>query len=110
TMSMRSLIVFVIVLAAAGACGTPANGRTYSLQGQVLALDVPRKQLTIKHEEITGLMPAMTMPYQVEDAKLLNGLTPGDLVNATLVIRSNEAHLTAIKRVGTAPVEKPPAD
>ena len=70
---MRSLIVFIIVLAAAGACGRSADHRSYSLQGQVLALDTPHKQLTIKHEAIKGLMPAMTMPYQVEDAKLLNG-------------------------------------
>src|SRR6266566_1931413 len=109
-MYMRSLIVCIIVLAAAEGCGRPADHRTYSLQGQVLALDVSRKQLTIKHEEIKGLMPAMTMPYDVKDQNLLNGLAPGDLVNAMLVIGSNEAHLTAIKRVGNAPLEKPPAD
>src|SRR6266571_4599023 len=107
---MRSLIVFIIELAAAAACGRSADHREYSLQGQVVALDTPHKQLTIKHEAIKGLMPAMTMPYQVEDAKLLNGLTPGDLVNATLVIGSNEAHLATIKRVGNAPLEKPPAE
>ena len=96
--------------AAGGACRRAAGDRTYTLHGQVLTVDAPHKQLTVKHEAITGLMPAMTMPYEVEDGKLLNGLTPGDLINATLVIGSNEAHLSTIKRVGSAPLEQPPAE
>jgi protein SCO1 len=108
---MRSSTVFIIALVAAvSACGRPSDQRTYTLQGQVLSLEIPRKQLTIKHEEIKGLMPAMTMPYEVKDEQLLNGLAPGDLINATLVIASNEAYLTTIKKVGQAPLEQPPAE
>jgi protein SCO1/2 len=55
-------------------------------------------------------MPAMTMPYEVTDAKALDALAPGDLINAKLVVFSNGAHLVDIKKVGTAPLEKPPAD
>jgi protein SCO1/2 len=55
-------------------------------------------------------MPAMTMPYEVQDAKALDSLAPGDLINATLVVFSNGAHLANIKRVGEAPLEKPPAE
>ena len=66
--------------------------------------------LTVKHEEIKGFMPAMTMPYEVRDAKLLDGLAPGDLINATLVVVSNGAYLSAIKKVGQAPLEKPPTE
>jgi protein SCO1 len=108
---MRSPVVFIITLVAAAlACSRPPDHRTYTLQGQVLSLEVPRKQLTIKHEEINGLMPAMTMPYEVSDEKLLSGLAPGDLINATLVIASNNAYLTTIRKVGQAPLEAPPAD
>ena len=66
--------------------------------------------MTVKHEEIKGFMPAMTMPYEVADAKALDGLAPGDLINAKLVVFSNGAHLVEIKKVGTAPLEKPPAE
>jgi protein SCO1 len=108
---MRSPIVFIVALAiGAAACTRPPGQRTYTLQGQVLSLETSRKQLTIKHEEIKGLMPAMTMPYDVQDAALLTGLAPGDLINATLVIGSNEAHLTTIRKVGEAPLEKPAAE
>jgi protein SCO1/2 len=46
----------------------------------------------------------------VQDGKALDGLAAGDLINATLVVFSNGAHLTTIKKVGTAPLEKPPAE
>jgi protein SCO1/2 len=107
-----SLVLSVLSLCvafAAAAC-TKSDQRTFTLQGQVLSLEPGRKLLTIKHEEIKGFMPAMTMPYEVRDAKLLDGLAPGDLINATLVVVSNGAFLSAIRKVGQAPLEKPPAE
>jgi protein SCO1/2 len=108
---MRASVVLSLALAlAAAACGRPPEQRTFTLQGQVQSLDVPRKLVTVKHEEIAGFMPAMTMPYEVADAKALDGLAPGDLINSKLVVFSNGARLVDIKKVGTAPLEKPPAD
>ncbi len=92
------------------ACSKAPEQRTFTLQGQVQSLDAPRKLVTVKHEEIKGFMPAMTMPYEVLDVKALDGLAPGDLINAKLIVVSNGAHLADIRRVGAAPLEKPPAD
>jgi protein SCO1/2 len=94
----------------AAACTSRSDERRYPLQGQVLSLEPARKQVTVKHEEIKGFMPAMTMPYDVQDAAALDGIAPGDLIDATLVVYANGAHLTGIKKVGTAPLEKPGAD
>jgi protein SCO1 len=109
---MRPHIVFAlcVVLAGAVACGRKTDERAFTLQGQVQALDLPRKLVVVKHEEIKNFMPAMTMPYEVEDAKALDSLAPGDLINATLVVFSNGAHLTRIKKVGMAPLEQPPPE
>jgi protein SCO1 len=108
---MRFHILVVIALAVgAAACREPADERSYNLQGQVQSIDGSQKQLTIKHEDIKGLMPAMTMPYSVKNETLLSGLAPGDLIDATLVIRSNDAYLTAIRKVGHAPLAPPPPD
>src|SRR4029077_7025473 len=108
---MRAQLVLALSLAAAAlACGTPADQRSYALQGQVQSIDAPRKLVVVKHEEIKGFMPAMTMPYEVQDAKALEALAPGDLINSTLVVVSNGAHLTNIKKVGKAPLERPPAE
>jgi protein SCO1/2 len=109
---MRAHILFSLglALAVASACAKAPEQRTFSMQGQVQSLDAPRKLVVVKHGEIKGFMPAMTMPYEVEEAGALDGLAPGDLINASLVVFSNGAHLTQIKKVGTAPLEKPPAD
>jgi protein SCO1/2 len=98
-----------LVLFAAG-CSKAPEQRTFTLQGQVQSLDAAHKLVIVKHEEIKGFMPAMTMPYEVAEASAMNGLAPGDLINAKLVVFSNGAHLTDIRKVGTAPLEKPPAD
>jgi protein SCO1/2 len=103
------IVLFLCVVCAASAC-TKSNERTFTLQGQVLAVESARKQLIVKHEEIKEFMPAMTMPYEVRDDKLLNGIAAGDLINATLVVVSNGAYLSTIKKVGEAPLEKPPAE
>src|SRR5690349_4870911 len=105
-----------LALAFAGAlavlsCTSSPKERTYTLQGQVLSIAPDRQEATIKHEEVKGLMPAMTMPYKVKDARLLSGVAPGDLVDARLVVASNEAYLSEVRKVGEAPLpaEKPAA-
>jgi protein SCO1/2 len=104
------LFLAAAALLASVACGSKSDERSFTLQGQVLSLEPAKKLVTVKHEEIKGFMPAMTMPYEVQDAKTLDGLAPGDLINATLVVYANGAHLTTVKKVGSAPLEKAPAD
>jgi protein SCO1/2 len=97
----------VLILALAAACG---RAREYELRGQVLAVDSSRGQITIKHEDIKGFMPGMTMPFKVREAALLAGLASGDMVRATLVVEDAEGYLTSIERTGHTPVaELPPA-
>jgi protein SCO1/2 len=50
-------------------------------------------------------MPAMTMPYRVEDSKILADKQPGDLITATLLVSETEAHLSKIEKTGHAPVD-----
>lgn len=106
-MRCLSAIAVGLALASSSAC---SDERAYALQGQVLSVQPDHQRATIKHEEIKGLMPAMTMPYRMKDAKLLDGIAPGDLINGRLVIGPNDAYLTAVKKVGSAPLEKPPAE
>src|SRR5262245_42544316 len=102
---MRRLFVSLVVLPLITACGGGhADERRYTLQGQVVALDPARQSVTVKHEEIKSFMPAMTMPYDVRDPKAFDGLAAGDLIHATLVVYSNGAHLTGIRKVGQAPL------
>src|SRR6516162_8030578 len=91
-------------------CGPAAPKNAYTLHGQVLSVEAPRKTLTIKHDQIQGLMPAMTMPYTVRDEKLLHGIAAGDLVTASLVVESNDAYLATVTKTGSAPLEPAPPD
>jgi protein SCO1/2 len=105
---MRLHLVFSLLLAiAAAACVKSSDQRQYTLQGQVISVTANHQEATIKHEEITGLMPAMTMPYKVRDAKLLDGVAPGDLITARLIVVPNDAYLADVKKVGQAPLEMP---
>jgi len=106
----RVVLFLITTVALSDACANKTDQRSYPLQGQVLSIDAAHKSVTVKHEEIKGFMPAMTMPYEVQDAKALNTIAPGDLINATLVVFANGAHLTAVNKVGSAPLEKPPAE
>jgi len=106
----RVVLFLIATVAVSDACANKTDERSYTLQGQVLSIDAAHKSVTVKHEEIKGFMPAMTMPYEVQDAKTLDAIAPGDLINATLVVFANGAHLTVVKKVGSAPLEKPPAD
>jgi protein SCO1/2 len=105
---MRSYSYLLAVAAAAGfiACGG-SDRREYTLQGQILTVAADHMEANIKHEDIPGFMPAMTMPYKVRDAQELAALQPGDLITSTLVVVSNDAYLKDVKKVGSAPLEKP---
>jgi protein SCO1 len=107
---MRARTAFLLALAlAAVACSRQsADQRQYQLHGQVLSITPDRKQATIKHDAIAGFMPAMTMPYKVQDPALFDGIAPGDVIDAILVVVSNGAFLSAVHKDGSAPL--PPAE
>jgi protein SCO1/2 len=97
---------WVLALAlAAGACSRPA--REFQLQGQILAVDEARREVTIKHGDIPGFMPGMTMAFKVKDGGLLAGRVPGELVRAALVVEESEAYLRTLERTGAAPLSEP---
>ena len=74
----------------------PAPSKHYPVQGEVISVDPPRKLITLKHGEIPGLMPAMTMQYAVADARQIESLQPGDKISADLVVSENIGHLEKI--------------
>ncbi len=98
-MAWRALLLSTLL--AIAAC---ARGQEYELRGQVLAVDRDRQQITVKHEDIQGFMPAMTMPFRVGDREQLSARVPGELIRATLVVATGRAYLKDIERTGQAPL------
>lgn len=70
--------------------------RRYELKGKVISIDKTQKQLVVDGEEIPGFMSAMTMPYSVKDARLLDSLGPGDQITAQVVVSNDSAWLENI--------------
>jgi protein SCO1 len=102
----RAGFVAVVVIAAVNCSRTP-EARQYVLEGQILEVRSDRNEVVIKHEDIRNFMPGMTMPFKVEDAALLRGKEPGDLVTATLVVGEVGAHLSTLTRTGHAALTEP---
>ena len=52
--------------------------------GVVTAIDAATGSLTLNHDEIKGLMPAMEMMYRVDPRSLSEGLRAGDKIDFTV--------------------------
>lgn len=104
----RRFVPWLAACLAATACSRGPEPRQYELRGQILGIEAARSEVLIKHENIDGFMPAMTMPFKVEDAALLADKQPGDLVTATLVVGEVDAHLSTLTKTGRAALDAPP--
>lgn len=105
---MRAVWVPLLITLTIAGCGrAEPPAREYLLKGQILAVRPERSEVVIKHEDIKGFMPGMTMPFKVRDGALLQGKDAGDLVTATLVVGEVEAHLRTLDKTGHAPLDAP---
>lgn len=99
---MRTTTIIALLLGLA--CSRTPPPQTYQLTGQVLTVQPATNEILVKHDDIPGFMPAMTMPYGVKDPALLKDRVPGDLITATLVVEAGVPHLSAIAKTGSAPL------
>jgi protein SCO1 len=103
-MRTRTIIALTAATVGLAACGPDTNTRTYQLTGQILVVRASTNEVLVKHEDIPGFMPAMTMPYAVNDPALLKDRAAGDLIKATLVVGTERPYLSAITKTGSAPL------
>ena len=94
---MKHILIIVVLICAGFAAGChTAPEKHYPIQGEVISADAAKKLLTVKHGDIPGLMPAMTMTYQVAEPKQMETLHPGDKITAILVVSENKGRLEKI--------------
>jgi len=99
---------FWCVLLVSAACSRGPEPKQYELKRQILGIQADTQEVLIKHEDIKGFMPGMTMPFRVKEAAMLKGMQPGDLVTATLVVAETDAHIATLTKTGHAELEAPP--
>ena len=68
---------------------TAVTVKHYRLAGMVLATSGATSEITIKHGDIPGFMPAMTMVYKVKNPVDVQKLKPGDEIAADVLVPSD---------------------
>jgi protein SCO1/2 len=95
----------------AGAASNPAtahtNRQTFQVKGVIVNVKPGAKEVEIKHEEIPGYMPAMTMPFDVRDANELAGLATGDTVSFRMIVTDTEGWIDQIRKLSSAATNQP---
>jgi protein SCO1 len=97
-----ALLLFVAVAGSLPAApevgGQTAN--SYPARGIVEQIAPDRHKVTIHHQPIPGYMMEMTMDFPVPNTNELNGISPGDQITFTLVVRQNDDWVQNIQRIG----------
>lgn len=94
---MRLVLSLALVLAA---CGDGVQ--RHEAHGIVRDVKRDYAQVLIEHDEIPGFMPAMTMPFDVPDAKLLAGLSPGQVIDFSIAFDGRSFRVVEASVVGDA--------
>lgn len=92
----------VAALALVSACGSAPESETYQVRGVVQEVQPDYDQVVIEHEDIPGLMPAMTMNFDVAEPGLLEALEPGQAVVFELEASPQSYRIVEISALGAA--------
>jgi protein SCO1/2 len=71
--------------------------KEFAMRGEVIQLDPEHQVATIKHENIEGFMPAMTMEYGFRDKQEFAKLHKGERFDATLFVQGDDYWVGKIK-------------
>lgn len=80
------------------ACGPEV--RRYPAHGVVEDVLAPQFQAVVAHDDIPGLMPAMTMNFSVRDPELMARLKPGQVIDFVLEYDGSRYDIVAVAVVG----------
>ena len=96
-MKTRSLGIALLVAIAfsLAACKSKVDHGTG--RGTVAGVDLAKREVTLDHGAIPGLMDAMTMTFTVSDPKVLDGVAPGAKVEFDVEIRDGTHVVTGIR-------------
>lgn len=70
--------------------------KQYAVKGIIVGADPAHGEVTVDSEAIPGFMDAMTMPYKVKDANVLQDLHPGDRMTGVLLVGDDSTFLDQI--------------
>ena len=75
--------------------------QSFSASGVVREIPEGKGTLVVRHEDIPGLMPKMTMEFTVRDTNELRGLRPGDGIAFRVMATEEDSWIEGIRPMGT---------
>lgn len=87
------------------AAGSEAKAARHPLKGVVTGVMADRSALLVKHEEVPGVMRAMTMMFKV-DAAALKTFKEGDAITGQMAREGTDWWLHDVKPAAPAPGKK----
>jgi len=96
-LTVRALLAHVLLLAVL-AC---RPGNVHQGHGVVREVDLASGQAVIEHDEIPGVMSAMTMSFDVPDSRLLAQLAPGQHIEFELEVTERSYRIIAARTEGS---------
>lgn len=103
-MKIRTLLLAAILLATA--CSRePAQAppeKQWTVKGRIVQVQAPERTVRIDHQDIPGLMTAMTMTFPVESEQVLEGVAAGDAVEFTLAQTDSGLLVQRIRKIDPA--------
>ena len=75
--------------------------RSFAVRGVIKELGTDSRTVLVQHEAVVGYMPAMTMPFNVQQSKELTGFRAGDRISFLLRVTDAESWIDHITRIET---------
>lgn len=100
--------LFLTMLVSTASLGSATQ--QYPVKGLVLKVDKAHQEMLVSCHSIPGYMEAMAMPFPVADAKQLEGLAPGTMIEFTLVVEKDAIHAEGIHIHGFQSLELDPLE
>jgi protein SCO1/2 len=106
TFAIVQLVCLLLVSLCFAGCGPKGRVRSptekrYDFKGKVILVEKDKRTLTVAHEDIKDYMPAMTMPFVVDESAAWifvppHEVAPGDQISAAYVVDGPKSWLEEV--------------
>ena len=103
---MRTALSLLLLTIASVSLHAETGSADYPVKGVVTRVIADRGIVVVKHEEITGVMRAMTMAFQVE-AETIAQLSAGQALLGRIERQGRNWHLFSVKLLGSPKTKTP---
>jgi protein SCO1/2 len=93
-----AMSMLALTFASCSKTGDDGNEKTFDVHGKVISVDLGKKEVTVDHDDIPGLMKAMRMPFKVENARILEGIKAGDQIHGKLKVKDGQQTITELMK------------